>query len=133
MARVVLKKIGDVTQNGYGIVKTAEVIWEGHGVGEDVANGMMRPLAGGDIFQGHSAATSATGDSATVGVPLYGPEPYILEVAIAGAAITDLDALVYMSDSTNYTLTAFGNSLCGRVVRFISTGIVWVQMEPHKS
>lgn len=54
----------------------------------------------------------------------------VFELPLGSAAITDLGALVYGTDNYTLTKTASTNPKIGRIVEWVSTGIVRVAIDP---
>jgi len=85
-------------------------------------SGLGRPLVAGDPFLGF-ANNSGVGGEIIEYVPTQQGARYVLP--IAGLVATDLNANVYASDATTFTLTSTSNSLIGRLLRLEGTnGIV---------
>lgn len=102
------------------------IIWKGSAVG--FLNGYARQLVANDIFAGfaeqHIDNTVTNHASGAVNVPVI--RAGVIQCAIASAAVTDINKAVYMSDGNTFTYTSSGNTLIGRVTRFVSTGVVMV-------
>lgn len=106
-------------------IKAAAKIYEGSAVGIEVASGYARALVAGDVFVGFAEfGEDAPATNGAKSVRVHDEGKVVL--AVSGAAITDLGKPVYASDDATFTFTATGNSYVGRVVRFISTGLVVV-------
>jgi hypothetical protein len=109
-----------------------DIIYEGAAVGEN-GSGYMRPLAAGDAFVGFAIErVDNTGGSAgdkTVAVRQKGR----VQLPVSGAAIGDLGKPVYASDDDTFTLTQSTNSYIGRIVRWVSTGVVIVAYDATRS
>lgn len=113
-------------------VIAADIIFEGAAVGEN-GSGYMRPLVAGDPFVGFAErkvdnSTGSAGD-ADVRVRHSGQ----VKLNVASVAITDLGAPVFASDDDTFVLTQSTNSMIGRVVRFISTGVCVVGFDAGRS
>ena len=111
-----------------GSVYQAVTIYEGAMLGD--VSGYVRPLTAGDMFRGHSLEyiNNASGSSGDRTVEhLTGR--YRLQVSISGVAITDVNRPVFASDDGTYTLDAANNSLVGRVVRYVSSGVAVVEFQ----
>lgn len=103
------------------------VVYKGSAIGS--SGGYARQLVAADVFLGFSEQTvdnTIAGHVAggqTVPVRRSG----VIQAAIANAAITDINKAVYMSDGNTFTYTSSGNTLIGRVIRWVSTGVVMVE------
>lgn len=113
-------------------VIASDIIYEGAAVGEN-ASGYMRPLVAGDPFVGFAVrkVDNSGGSAGDENVRLR--QVGQVKLNITSLAITDMQALVYASDDDTFTLTKGANSLIGRVVRFISTGVCIVAFDAQKS
>lgn len=102
-------------------VKASTEIFLGSAVG--LTAGFARQLVAADLFGGfcdqHTNNTVATDGNLMVPVKTRGR----LQVAITSLAVTDINKAVYMSDGATFTLTLASNTLIGRVIRWVSTGI----------
>jgi hypothetical protein len=106
-------------------IKASTEIFLGSAVG--LTSGYARQLVAGDLFGGfaeqHVNNNIATDGAAVIPVRQSGR----IQVAIASAAVTDINKAVYMSDGATFTYTSTSNTLVGRVIRWVSTGIVVVE------
>ena len=110
-------------RNEFG-VKASTKIYEGAAVGIEVATGYARPLVAGDVFVGFAlckADNSAVATNGAINVQVI--DEGKVELAVGSLAITDLGKSVYASDDATFTLTMSTNSLVGRVVRYVSSGV----------
>lgn len=99
-------------------VKGTSEIFVGAAVG--VTGGYARQLVAGDTFGGFSEDhVNNTGADGAQNIPLRQTGRAVLP--ITGAAVTDFGRDVYASDSGTFTYTATGNTLIGKVIRFISS------------
>lgn len=116
-------QLGD--RNHLPVVAT-DIIYEGAAVGDN-GSGYARPLVAGDPFRGFCVyrADNATGAAGAINVEVK--QEGTVQLAVGSAAITDVGKPVYASDDATFTLTATSNSYVGRIVRFISTGVVMVE------
>lgn len=99
--------------------------YRGAAVGAQGSTGYGRTLVAGDVFLGFSEETvvaTSTDGAVTCGVRSEGA----VELAVPSAAVTDLNRDVFASDENTFTYTAGGNSLVGKVIRWVSTGKVIV-------
>lgn len=110
----------------------SDIIFEGSAVGDN-GSGYARPLQAGDPFLGFSAgkvdnSAGSAGDK-DVTVKYHG----LVELSVSGAAITDVGEPVFASDDDTFVLTQGSNSHIGRVVRFVSSGVVIVAFDARKA
>lgn len=103
------------------------VIYKGSAVGS--LSGYGRQLVANDVFLGfaeqHIDNTVTNHASGFLSVPVV--TEGIIQCAIASAAVGDINKAVYLSDGNTFTYTSSGNTLIGRVFRFVSAGIVMVK------
>lgn len=123
-------EIGDL--NDYDIIALDD-IYEGAAVGMN-ASGFVRPLIAGDIFKGF-AMKHACNSAAAVGAGAEGANRVqvrtngVVELTVTGVAVTDVGKDVYASDDDTFTLTATGNTLIGKVYRYVGTNTCLVQYD----
>lgn len=100
-------------------------IFEGAACGKD-SNGYVRQLVAGDEFAGFAerGADNSAGANGAVDVDLR--RVGVIELTLAGAAITDEGSLIYASDSNTFTLTSTSNTLIGTIIRFEGNNKVMV-------
>jgi len=103
------------------------IVYKGSAVGS--LNGYGRQLVAADVFLGFAEQhidNTATGHVVGgINIPLRTRGR--IQVPIANAAVTDVNKAVYMSDGNTFTYTSSSNTLVGRVLQFISTGIVLLE------
>lgn len=109
-------------------VVAADIIYEGAAVGDN-GSGIARPLVAADPFRGFALfqADNSLGAASAINVRVRNRGK--VKLAVGSAAITDVGKPVYASDDDTFTLTATGNSFVGRIVRFVSTGVVIVAFD----
>jgi hypothetical protein len=107
--------------NEFGVLDNV-IIYRGSAVG--LSGGYARQLVAGDTFAGFAENTVDNTDTGhasgakTVQVRAHG----CVQLVIASVAVTDnLVSDIYASDGNTYTKTAGGNSLVGKVWRYISS------------
>jgi len=107
-------------------IKASTEIFQGSAVG--VTSGYARQLVAGDLFGGfaeqHVNNSVATDGAAIVPVRQGGR----VVLSITSAAVTDIGKPVYASDGNTFTFTATSNTRIGTVVRWVSAGVVVVQL-----
>ena len=108
-------------------VAATTTIYEGAAVGS--TGGYARPLTAGDIFHGFAKAKAANAAGAAGAIRVKLQDCGRIVLPISGAAVTDIDKAVYASDDNAFTFTATSNSYVGRVIRWVSTGIVVVAFD----
>jgi len=110
-------------------VKASTKVYEGAAVGIDAASGYARGLNAGDAFKGFAERTADNSAGSNGDVRVRVLTKGIAKLAIANAAITDVDKPVYASDDGTFTLTASTNSYVGKIVRWQATGVVLVAFD----
>lgn len=100
-----------------------DIVHEGAAVGFDPTTALARPLQAGDVFAGFAArrADNTGGAAGAVKVPTRHEGK--IQLPIISLAASNVGDLVYASDDDTFTLEASGNSLVGRVDRFVGTGV----------
>jgi hypothetical protein len=111
----------------------SDIIYEGAAVGIVAASGLARPLVAGDAFAGfaEAKADNSSGAAAAKNVRVISND--LIELPIAGLAITNIGAAVYASDDNTFTLVSTSNTKIGKVRRFISSGVGLVAFEAFTS
>lgn len=111
-------------------VKASTEIFLGSLVG--LTAGYARQLNAGDAFVGF-ADQHINNDVATDGAKRV-PVIYkgLARVTITGVAVTDVGGDVYASDGNTFTLTANGNSLVGKVHRYVSANTAIIAFDTSK-
>ena len=91
------------------------------------AAGRATTVLGGK-FLGHvvAEADNSNGGAGDINVVLYGGR-YRLQVPLTGVALTSIGSQVFASDDNTLTLTPGSNTMVGRVVRYVSTGVAIVE------
>ena len=110
-------------------VVASDIIYGGAAVGIVKASGHARPLTSADEFAGFAQrqcdnSTGAAADK-TVRVVRAG----IVTLAISGAVITDVGAHVWASDDDTFQFHGSGGVYIGKIVRWVSSGVVDVQFD----
>lgn len=101
-------------------VVASDIIYEGSAVGDN-ASGYARPLVAADPFLGMAErkADNSAGAAGDKNVRVI--ERGKVVVSVTGVTgVGDVGTLVYASDENTFTLTLTGNTLIGKIVRFIS-------------
>lgn len=122
-------QLGDM--NDLSVI-ASDIIYEGAAVGDN-GSGYARPLVAGDPFWGFCLencdnSTGSAGDK-KVHVRTRGR----IQLAVSSAAITDIGNAVYASDDATFTLTASTNTHIGRIVGYVSSGVVIVEFDANKA
>ncbi len=111
-------------------VKATVVIYQGAAIG--MVSGYARGLIGTDLFAGF-AMESVTGTAADGGVNVTVRKRGVIKLTVGSAAVTDWGVGVYATADGTFTLTAASNPLVGKIVRWISTGVVMVAFNAAKT
>lgn len=111
----------DQELRSYAVAAAAHV-YKGAFVG--LSGGYARGLVAADTFVGiaYEEADNSSGADGDKSVRVYTMGDF--QLPLSGAAITDIGADLYASDDETLTLTSTGNSLVGKVVGFISSGVI---------
>lgn len=110
-------------------VIASDIIYQGAAVGMVVGTGHCRPLAAGDRFVGfaEAKADNANGAAAAINVRLICCGE--IQLAVAGAVITDIKQPVYATDDDTFVFNPVGAVFVGFVKRFVSSGVVIVDFD----
>lgn len=116
------------TRNTLPVI-AADIIFEGAAAGLVTGTGHARPLVGGDRFVGFAErkADNSAGLAAAINVDTI--KSGQIELAVTGAAITDVGQPVYASDDDTFTFNPVGGSFVGFVKRFVSAGVAVVDFD----
>lgn len=110
-------------------VIAADIIYGGAAVGVVKATGHARPLVAGDIFAGFAQRQTDNSLGAAAAANVRVVREGIATVPITGAVITDVGQHVWAADDDTFGFTGVAGTYVGRVVRFVSAGIVDVQFD----
>lgn len=113
-------------------VRASTKIYEGGAVGIDTA-GNARPVNAGDKFGGFAVAQADNSSGAAGDIRVQTMAAGRVQLAVSGAAATDLHRAVFASDDGTYTFTGAGNTYIGKVCRYISSGVVMVAFDATSS
>ena len=105
-------------------------IYEGAAVG--LSSGYARGLVAGDEFQGFAteqADNSAVATNGAINVKVR--ECGKIQATIASVAVTNVGDSVYMSADGTFTLESSGNSLIGKVHRYVTTNTCIVKFKSY--
>lgn len=121
-----VKVIGDVNEIP---VIASDIIYEGGAVGIVKASGHARPLTSADKFAGfaESKADNSAGAAAAINVRTVTRGVAVLSVS--GAVITDVHQPVYATDDDTFVFLPTGGVYIGRIIRFVSSGVVEVEYD----
>lgn len=111
----------------------SDIIYEGAAVGIVTASGHARPLVAADAFAGFAEAKADNSSGAAAAKNVRVVSSGLIELPIAGLAITNIGAAVYASDDNTFTLVSTSNTKIGKVRRFISSGVGLVAFEAFTS
>ena len=117
--------------NSIGIIAD-DIVYEGAMVGDN-ASGYGRPLVAGDLFVGHSLVQvdNTSGLAGAKEIRLRTGR-YRGAVTLTGVLITDVHKEVYASDDSVLTLSAYGNSRVGVVIRYVTTNKAIVEFQTNE-
>ena len=110
-------------------VVASDIIYGGAAVGIVKASGHARPLTSADEFAGFAQrqCDNSTGAAADKYVRVV--RKGIATIPISGAVITDVGAHVWASDDDTFQFHGASAVYIGRVVRFVSSGVVDVAFD----
>lgn len=119
----------ELGQRNHLPVISSDVIYEGGAVGVVNSTGHARPLVGGDNFAGFAVfkADNSAGSAADITVEVA--QSGQIELAVAGAVITDIRQPVYATDDDTFVFSPVGGTFIGFVKRFVSAGVVVVDFD----
>ncbi len=107
-------------------VVASDIVYEGAAVGLN-ASGYARPLVAGDKFAGFAEIKADNSNGSNGEIDVNVKNKGRVEVAISGFAITNVLADVYASDDDTFTLTSTANTLIGKAIRYVSSGVAIVE------
>ena len=121
-----IKVIGDVNEIP---VIAADIIYEGSAVGVVKASGHARPLTSADKFAGfaEAKADNSVGSAADINVRMAARG--VVKLSVSGAVITDVGQPIYATDDDTFVFLPTGGVYVGKVVRFVSSGVVEVEFD----
>lgn len=121
-----IKVIGDVNEIP---VIAADIIYEGAAVGIVKASGHARPLTSADKFAGfvEAKADNSAGAAAAINVRVVARG--VVKLSVSGAVITDVGQPVYATDDDTFVFLPTGGVYIGKVIRFVSSGVVEVEFD----
>lgn len=109
----------------------ADIIYEGAAVGLVAGTGHARPLVGGDKFVGFSESHIDNTLGAAAALRVRTIVRGTVELAVAGAVITDVSQPVYATDDNVFVFSPVGASFIGIARRFVAAGKVTVEFGPE--
>lgn len=112
-------------------VAASTKIYEGAAVG--FASGYARALNAGDVFAGFARRKADNSAGAAGATTIEVQDKGKVVLAVGSAAITDIGKAVFASDDNAFTLTEASNSYIGRIVRWVSTGVVVVAYDTREA
>jgi hypothetical protein len=116
------------SRNAFGMI-AADTVYEGAAVGLVPATGLARPLAAGDRFAGFAEATAANESGAAAAINVRVIDSGKIELAVAGATITDVGQPVFATDDDTFVFSPVAAVFVGFVYRFVSAGVVVVTFD----
>jgi hypothetical protein len=110
-------------------VIASDIIYEGAAVGIVAASGHARPLTSVDKFAGfaQTKCDNSAGSAAAKNVKVISSGK--IQLSVTGAVITDVGLPVYATDDNAFGFTPVGAVYIGKVIRFVSSGVVEVQFD----
>lgn len=121
-----IKVVGDVNEIP---VIAADIIYEGAAVGVVKSSGHARPLNASSKFVGfaEAQADNSAGSAADINVRVVAKG--VVKLSVSGAVITDINQPVYATDDDTFVFLPTGGVYIGRVIRFVSSGVVEVKFD----
>lgn len=121
-----VKVVGDVNEIP---VIASDIIYEGAAVGIVKASGHARPLTSADKFAGFAEqkADNSAGSAAAINVRVV--TRGVVKLSVSGAVITDVGQPVYATDDNAFVFSPVSAVYIGKVIRFVSSGVVEVQFD----
>lgn len=119
-------ELGDVQE--YPII-AADIVYAMAAVGLVATSGHARPLVGGDLFVGFAEARADNSGGAAAAKAARVLTRGQVQLAVAGAVITDVGQPVYATDDDTFVFNPVGASFVGFVSRFVSAGIAVVAFD----
>jgi len=110
-------------------VIASDIIYEGAAVGIVAGTGHARPLAAGDGFAGFAVAQADNSLGAAAAINVEVVECGEIQLAVAGAVITDVRQPVYATDDDTFVFSPVAATFVGYVKRFVSSGVVVVDFD----
>ena len=120
------REIGDI--GSYPII-ASDIIYDGAAVGDN-GSGYARPLVAGDPFLGfcYSQCDNSSGSAGAKYVDVW--KRGAVKLSVSGAVITDVGRPVYATDDNAFVLAGpTASTFIGRIVRFVSSGVVIVEFD----
>jgi hypothetical protein len=122
------RSLGDV---GEKPVIASDIIYEGAAVGSADAAGHARPLVAGDRFAGFAIAKADNSAGAAAAINVRYWRRGTVQLAVAGAVITDVGQPVYATDDATFVFSPVSASFIGVISRWVSSGVVEVDFGPE--
>jgi hypothetical protein len=88
-------------------------------------------LQGGDKFVGFAEAKADNSLGAAAAINVRVLKRGAIELAVSGAAVTDVGQPVYATDDAAFGFTPVGGSFVGFVSRYVSSGVAVVEFGPE--
>jgi hypothetical protein len=107
----------------------SDIIYEGAAVGIVIASGHARPLTSVDKFGGfaQTQCDNSAGSAAAKNVKVISKGK--VQLSVSGAVITDVGQPIYATDDDTFVFTPVGGVYIGKVIRFVSAGVVEVEFD----
>ena len=107
----------------------ADIFFEGSAVGLVDATGHARPLESTDRFVGFVQEKL---DSSLVAAAVRNvrvKKRGVVKLSVSGAVITDVGQPIFATDDDTFVFTPVGSVFIGKVIRFVSAGVVDVEFD----
>lgn len=108
-------------------VIASDIIYEGAAIGIVKASGHARPLTSVDRFAGFAEAKADNSAGAAAAINVDAIKSGQIQLAVAGAVVTDVGQPVYATDDDTFVFLPVGAVFIGFVKRVVSSGIVVVE------
>lgn len=113
-------------------VIASDIIYQNAAVGLVAASGHARPLVGGDTFAGFAIAKVDNSAGAAAAKNVNVRRKGVVQLSVSGAVATDVGQPVYATDDDTFVFNPVGGSFVGRVLQFVSSGVVMVEFDVGK-
>lgn len=121
-----------VLGNENDIPASVDIFYEGSAVGIVDATGHARPLESTDRFAGFVQEKLDNSLGTAGGRSVRVRKRGAVVLSVSGAVITDVDQPVYATDDDTFVFSPVGSVFIGKVIRFVSAGVVDVEFDVGK-
>ena len=116
------------TINAFPVI-ASDIIYQGAPVGLVDASGHARPLTSVDKFAGFCNARADNSSGAAAAINANVDAAGKVQLSVSGAVITDVGQPVYATDDNTFVFSPVSAVYIGKIIRFISSGVVEVQYD----